>query len=282
VQADGSYRPLGYWSRHCTPPERNYSPTEREALAIVWGVKKCRQYLERTKFVVRSYHLALRWLFSTSSTEGNPRVVRWKLSLSTYNLSVEYKPGASHKVPDELSSMVTFGNSEMPTGEDEDSFVPCLVIDTVAEDKLLQTPVFPRASPLIHVPEALEAVSLEELLDAQVTDPWCENLFAQLYQGLHPTRPPGLGIDEYGLLVCGPVDEDLPLRWVVPSSIRDRVCTLARYTKVAGHPGATKLTAAISRQWFWPSMARDCVTVLRSCPACVAKRLKRGPKRSVR
>jgi hypothetical protein len=129
VQADGSYRPLGYWSRHCTPPEWNYSPIEREALAIVWGVNKCRPYLERTKVVVRSDHQALRWLFSTSSTDRNPLVVRWKLALSAYNFSVGYKPGASHKVPDELSRMVTLGHSEIPTEEDEDSFVPCLVID---------------------------------------------------------------------------------------------------------------------------------------------------------
>jgi hypothetical protein len=119
------------------------------------------------------------------------------------------------------------------------------------------------------------------LLDAQATDPWCETLFAQLDQVLRPTRPPGLGIDEYGLLLCAPVDEDLPLRWVVPLSLRDRVCTLAHYTKVAGHPGATRLTAALCRQWFWPSMARDCVAVVHSCPACVAKQLKREPKRSV-
>jgi Integrase zinc binding domain len=83
------------------------------------------------------------------------------------------------------------------------------------------------------------------------------------------------------LLVCASVNEDLPLCWVVPSSLRDWVCTLAHYTKVAGHPGATKLTAALGRQWFWPSMSRDCVAVVRSCPACVAKRHKRRPKRSV-
>jgi transposase InsO family protein len=141
--------------------------------------------------------------------------------------------------------------------------------------------VFTRASPLIHVSESLEAVSLEELLDVQATDPWYETLFAQLDQSLRTTRPPGLGIYENRLLVCAPVDEDLPLCWVVPSSLRDRVGTLAHYTKVAGHPGATKLTAALSLQWFWPSMARDCVAVVRSFPACVAKRLKRGHKRSV-
>ena len=285
LQPDGSSRPLGFWSRNCNPAELNYSPTEREALAIVWGIKKCRPYLERTKFVVRSDHQALRWLFSTSSTDGNPRVVRWKLALSAYNFTVEYKPGASHKVPDELSRMMTLGHSETPDSNDEESFIPCLVVNEdaaiVADDGLLPTPVFPRPSPLIHVPEPLEAISREELLVEQAVDPWCETLFAQMYTGVNPTRPPGLGIDEHGVMVCAPVNEDLPLRWVAPAALRKRLCTLAHYTKVAGHPGATKMIAALVRQWFWPSMAKDCLATVRQCPACVAKRLKRGPKRSV-
>jgi hypothetical protein len=35
AQQDGSYMPLGYWSRNCNPAELNYSPIEREDLAIV-------------------------------------------------------------------------------------------------------------------------------------------------------------------------------------------------------------------------------------------------------
>jgi transposase InsO family protein len=49
----------------------------------------------------------------------------------------------------------------------------------------------------------------------------------------------------------------------------------------SGHPGSTKLTASLSIHWFWPSLARDCVATVRSFPSCVAKRLKRGPKRTV-
>jgi hypothetical protein len=140
---DGSYRPLGFWSRNCNSAEMNYSPTEREALEIVWGVKKCRLYLERNKFVVRSDHQALRLLFSTSSTDANPRVVRWKLAMAACDFTVEYKTDASHKAPDELSRMMTLGHSETPTTDEYDSFVPCLVIETVSEDNLLPAPVFP-------------------------------------------------------------------------------------------------------------------------------------------
>jgi hypothetical protein len=44
-QEDQTYRPIGFWSRPSTAAERNYSSTEREALAIVWSVKLCRPYL---------------------------------------------------------------------------------------------------------------------------------------------------------------------------------------------------------------------------------------------
>ena len=74
--------------------------------------------------------------------------------MSAYDFSVEYKPGASHKVPDELSRMLTTGYSDLPSSEEDDSFVPCLLIETEVEDGLLPTPVYPRASPLIQVTRA--------------------------------------------------------------------------------------------------------------------------------
>jgi hypothetical protein len=88
AQPDGSYRPLGFWSRKYNLAELNYLSTEREALEIVWGVKKCRPYLERTKFIVRSDYQALSWLFSTSSTDGNPRGFRLKLDMPAYYFTV--------------------------------------------------------------------------------------------------------------------------------------------------------------------------------------------------
>jgi Integrase zinc binding domain len=155
------------------------------------------------------------------------------------------------------------------------------VIDTVAEDALLPTPVLPRASPFINVPEPLEAISQVELLVAQNNDPWRETLWAQMYFGVNPAISPVLCVDEYGAMVCGPVYEDLPLRWVVPASLHERICTLAHYSKFSGHPGATRMIASIRHQWLWPSMAQDFLATVRGCPACVAKRLKRGRKRSV-
>jgi hypothetical protein len=41
---------IAYSSRHLNAAEKNYSAIEREALAIVYGVKRYRHYLQDEKF----------------------------------------------------------------------------------------------------------------------------------------------------------------------------------------------------------------------------------------
>jgi len=42
---DGSEHPIAYASRTLSNAERNYSNLEREALSLVFGVKKFHQYI---------------------------------------------------------------------------------------------------------------------------------------------------------------------------------------------------------------------------------------------
>ncbi|GFW77419.1 retrovirus-related Pol polyprotein from transposon 17.6 [Trichonephila clavipes] len=106
LQGEGSdEHPIEYASRLLTPAERNYSTTEREALAVVWALKKFRGYIEGTEITVASEHQTLNWLLNLKSPTG--RLARWALEIQSFNLKVQYIPGKANVVADMLSCPVT-------------------------------------------------------------------------------------------------------------------------------------------------------------------------------
>jgi hypothetical protein len=104
VQADdkGIEHPVAYVSRTLNKAERNYSTTEREALAIVYALKQFRCYVHGSlNTLVLTDHHSLRFLQTSSNLAG--RLARWATLLQEFDFKIEYKPGTMNGDADGLS-----------------------------------------------------------------------------------------------------------------------------------------------------------------------------------
>ena len=97
IMEDGSERPIAFTSRTLTKAERNYSQIDKEALALVWGVKKFHLYLFGRHFTLMTDHEPLTSIFNPK--KGIPamtvaRLQRYALFLAGLNtvLSTRTQP----------------------------------------------------------------------------------------------------------------------------------------------------------------------------------------------
>ena len=94
-------QPIAYASRLLSRAEKNYTTTEKEALAMVYAVNKFRHYLLGNKFVFYVDHIALQYLINKPQVSG--RLAHWLLLFLEFDLTVVYKPGKTHGIADALS-----------------------------------------------------------------------------------------------------------------------------------------------------------------------------------
>ena len=126
---EGKRRPVGYFSRTLTKPERNYSISEKECLAIIWAVMTLRPYLLGVEFDLNTDHSSLRWLMNI--TDPSDGLLRWRLRLSEFDFAINYKKGSRNLQADAMSRLSTLGETTV----EPDYEIPSYTVESSDTDK---------------------------------------------------------------------------------------------------------------------------------------------------
>ncbi|KAF5791162.1 putative nucleotidyltransferase, Ribonuclease H [Helianthus annuus] len=102
-RVDKHFHPIYYASKTLNDAQENYTTTEKELLAVVFAFDKFRSYLVLSKTTVFTDHAALRFLFQKK--DPKPRIIRWILLLSEFDIEIKDKKGAENVAADHLSRL---------------------------------------------------------------------------------------------------------------------------------------------------------------------------------
>lgn len=250
VMPDGTEKPIAFASRVLNKAERNYSQIEKEALALVYGVKKFHMYpYGRKKFTLVTDHEPL--LMTLDPKASLPALVaarlqRWAIILAAYDYNIEYRPTSKMGNADTLS--------RLPVDKPEEHDESILLISAY------------------NLP-----VTIKEIAQGTKKDP----VFMKVVQSLTTGRD--ICVDDVN---CKPykeirnelsVTQDCILRGsrvVIPNALRSRVLSEIH----ADHQGIVRSKSIARTYVWWPGVDRDIENLVKKCMNCALQ--QNNPKQT--
>ena len=244
--ANGDERPICFASRTLTAAECKYSQLDKEALAIVFGVKKHHQYLYGRRFELKTDHKPLTHIFSESKatpTMASGRIQRWALTLGAYSYTIQYRKGDENSNADALSRLPLAGPTKEP----------------------------PKPAEMIHLMEYLDTspVSSAQIRAWTERDPILSKVKGMTLSGwpadttgmeeeLRPfaRRKYELSVEE-GCVLWGN-------RVVVPSKGRNQILQMLH----EAHPGIARMKSLARGYVWWPGIDQELENYVKSCQQC--------------
>jgi hypothetical protein len=243
VMDNGTEKPIAYASRTLSSAERNYSQVEKEALGIVFGVKKFHKYLYGRKFTLLTDHTALTTIFGP--TRGVPtlaasRLQRWAILLSGYQYDIKYRKSSAHSNCDGLSRLPII-SEEVEDSEDLVSFIE----DLPVEASVIANAT--RKSPL-----------LSKVIDF-VLSGWPKHNNDSRLRPFFSKRFE-LSFD-HGLLLWG-------LRVVIPETLQNTILTELHDQ----HIGVNRMKSLARGYVWWPNLDAEIEHIAATCETCQSLR----------
>lgn len=238
----GAPRIIACASKSLTIAEQRYPQTQREALAIVWGVERFCYYLTSKQFIIRTDSEANEFIFGglhRTSRRAMTRAEAWALRLLPYRFQIERIPGHLN-VADALSRMIDRSQIDEPFDEDNDKHM-LYSLDAGSMN-------------MTWAEIQLESENDEELGEVRLG----------LQTGRWPERLRRYEAQAKNLRTLDPLifKQDLI---ILPNSLRRRALETAHQ----GHIGCGATKRILREHFWWPNMAKEAEEFVIKCETCL-------------
>lgn len=263
----GVERPVAFASRVLSSAERNYSASEREALACLWACEKWHFYLYGRRFTLVTDHQALRTLLTAGGTGHRPlRLHRWCDRLYQYTFDILYRPGRENHVADCLSR--SYDDTESEHSANVAAVAAAGVSDVTSSDANTHDGLIAT----IFGSVGTDVITLQSVGRATASDDQLSRVREYIINGW-PTKKSAVPNDLHTYYA---VRDELSTamdgqcivrgsRTVVPSALRDTVLELAH----EGHPGIVRMKSRCRQAVWWPGIDKAIENFVRECTACI-------------
>lgn len=245
---EGQERPVAYISRTLSAAEKNYSQIEKEALAIVYAVKKFHMYLYGRHFVIESDHRPLSFLFGETTQVpqmASSRIQRWAITLSAYKYTIRYKAGK------DLGNADAFSRLPRPVTTTQDHMPEDLAL---LLNHLSSTSIGPA-----HIKEWTSKDPILSCVRRFVLTGWPDHNLGKEYQPYTSRKDELSELDGCVLWAS---------RVIVPPPGRQLVLNELHET----HPGVNRMKSLARGYIWWPGMDAEIAEVVKTCPVCQESR----------
>lgn len=256
VPESNEKRIISYASAKFNQTEKRLHINEQECLAVVWGIKMYRPYLEDRHFTVRTDSRALLWLHK--SKDAKAKLTRWSLLLQEYSFSVQHVSGTSNQLADTLSRDPDLTPHNFDIHDLERLFLPEPPPPSLPEETAFLAEVVTLA---------------DEVRECQTNSPSTQQLIRNRnelenradFEDWHAGFRAMYEVRE-GILYHKRLDGKRVL--YVPGGMHPRILFEHHDAALAGHPGEDETLRSIQDHFHWPTIKKTVRQHVRTCLLC--------------